>query len=190
MATLSLHSIPSAITLYIFILIASINADNLIEETCKQVPDLKDLCVQTLTSDPKSKTSNDAHGLTSVAIGLTAKEAAVAGDQITRLAEQVKAHEEELLQCLADCEEEYEDAVQQLEQCRVSMDEKEYHEVVMFVEAALNDVKNCEEACKNVEEKEKKELIEEKNNKVRDMCNFALALTIGLQQHKNHVTST
>ncbi|KAJ0978455.1 hypothetical protein J5N97_013929 [Dioscorea zingiberensis] len=164
-------------------LLAALAGADLVQDTCKQSGDLKDLCVQALTSDPKSEGS-DEHGLARVALGLTARDAAGAADELMKMAEHTSAHEEELLQCLEDCNEEYEDAVQQLEQSRVSMDEREYHEVVMFVEAAMSDVKSCEDACRDVKEvvhQKEKDVISEKNEHVKEMCGITLSLTKGLQ---------
>ncbi|KAJ0959710.1 hypothetical protein J5N97_000622 [Dioscorea zingiberensis] len=70
-----------------------------------------------------------------------------AANELLKMVEHTSAHKEELMQCLEDCNEEYEDAVQQLEPSRVSMDERAYHEVVMFVEAAMSDVKSCEDTA-------------------------------------------
>ncbi|KAJ0961903.1 hypothetical protein J5N97_029731 [Dioscorea zingiberensis] len=102
-----------SIALYVSMLqlLAALAGADLVQDTCKQSGDLKDLCVQALTSDPKSEGSEE-HGLARVPLGLTACDATGAANELLKMVEHTSAHKEELMQCLEDCNEEYEDVVQ------------------------------------------------------------------------------
>lgn len=179
----SYHYHHHHLLIIIFLFISGCNAD-LLHSTCKLTGVHNDLCLQILTANPKSKTVDDAHGLTSIILKATEKTVISTGEEIIRLAERTPAQEDDLLQCIQDCEEEYEDAVQQLEQSRLSMDEKEYHEVVMFIEAAMGDVKACQESCVLVPGH--KNVLTKQNKNVSQMCSIAVTLVKMLQAEKEH----
>ncbi|KAJ0979771.1 hypothetical protein J5N97_015245 [Dioscorea zingiberensis] len=180
MASLHLHlPLPFAVILLVF---SGVNAD-LLHTTCKLTGVHNDLCLQILSGNPKSKTA-DTHSLASIALDAATKAMVSTSEEVLRLADRTPVHDDELSQCFQDCEEEYEDAVQQLEQSRLSMDEKEYQEVIMFVEAAMGDVKACQEGCQTVPGH--KNVLTKQNKHVSQICSITLTLTKLLQADQSH----
>ncbi|XP_041018492.1 pectinesterase inhibitor 12-like [Juglans microcarpa x Juglans regia] len=137
----------------------------------------KDLCINNLESDPESMEAVDVHGLTTVAVKQAALNATNIRNYITKLDEETS--DEVVHQCLSDCFQNYEDAIDQLDDCLNALQSKRYEDVVTWVTAAMNDALTCDEGFKD---HGRQSPLANLRNLFDPLCSIVLSLTNQLKQ--------
>ncbi|KAL6627781.1 hypothetical protein ACP70R_031507 [Stipagrostis hirtigluma subsp. patula] len=147
-----------------------------VEEACKQTAH-SDLCVATLSRDPSAKSATDTAALARVAIQAAQRNASETATYLSSIATDdiIGDKTPELQQCLDDCGERYEAAVEQLTDATVALDGKEYDESVALVASSQAEVKMCQKKCQAVPGH--KNVLTVRNREVDRLCSVALAIT-------------
>lgn len=124
---------------------------SVLEDTCKRAaassPNIGyNFCVTSLRADPRSKNA-DLAGLGLIAL-----------DLVSSKTTQARSHAKDLLrnpvlvsdkkQCLQQCLELYDDAIDTLKRCKDAYNAKRYGDVNIWVSGAIDDSGTCEEGFK------------------------------------------
>lgn len=150
----------------------------LIEKTCK-LTDHPDVCISALTPEPLAHQAADAKRLASIVVGLAFKNATETGGYIMGLLDQTKSSQVED-QCLADCADDYELAMQELDDAVAALDDRvtdpaASQHAIKWVQEALSQVKECPvEGCN--ETVEHKEAMTKRNGDFAKLCSIALSI--------------
>ncbi|XP_066306229.1 cell wall / vacuolar inhibitor of fructosidase 2-like [Miscanthus floridulus] len=147
-----------------------------LEEVCKQTTGHQDLCVATLSADPSSKTADTA-GLAQLAIQAAQRNAS---ETVTYLSsiyddDSLENKTAQLQQCLEDCGERYESAVEQLSDATSAVDTGAYSESEALVVANQAEVKLCQRGCQGVPDH--RNVLTARNRDVDQLCSIALTIT-------------
>lgn len=150
-----------------------------VTEACsRQAAGLRDLCVATLSADPSSK----AAGTSTAALARVAIQAAQrnASETATYLSsiyddDSLENKTAQLQQCLEDCGERYESAVEQLEDAASALGSGAYDESEALVAAGQAEVKLCQRGCQAVSDH--RNILTARNREVDQLCSIALAIT-------------
>ena len=145
---------------------------NLIEKVCQQ-SDKKDLCISSLKSIPDGPKSKDLTGLELVAIKVASEHAQDTWGKINKLLND-STLEPTVQQNLADCSDQYLDAVEQLEASIAALLANAYSDVRDWVEAAISDASLCEKAMQQHTSKSAE--IYSRSNTVVSMLNNILVI--------------
>ncbi|CAL1407514.1 unnamed protein product [Linum trigynum] len=145
----------------------------LLAKACDNTPLTKDLCRSFLASFPESEVK-DIHALAKFAIKMTSLNASKTHDQIETM-EHNPATDDVTKQRLNDCAENYQDAIDQLEDSMPALDSKVYDDVITFITAAVQDVESCEDGFK--EPPAVKSPMTETNQVFTQLCNICLSIT-------------
>ncbi|XP_051230487.1 uncharacterized protein [Lolium perenne] len=145
-----------------------------IEDACKQTAELYDLCIATLSPDRSSLTA-DATGLTRAAILAVQKNASETATYLSSIDEDDNFNKTaQLQQCLEDCGERYEAAVEQLTDAAMALDMGASNESQALVAAGQAEVKLCQRGCQAVPEH--RDILMARNTEVDHLCSIALAI--------------
>uniref|UniRef100_A0ACD5W0B1 Uncharacterized protein n=1 Tax=Avena sativa TaxID=4498 RepID=A0ACD5W0B1_AVESA len=145
-----------------------------IEDACKQTAELYDLCMETLSPDRSSLTANAA-GLTRAAILAVQKNASETATYLSSIDEDDNVNKTaQLQQCLEDCGERYEAAVEQLTDATMALDMGAYNESQTLVAAGQAEVKLCQRGCQDVPEH--RSVLMARNTEVDRLSSIALAI--------------
>ncbi|KAG2695663.1 hypothetical protein I3760_07G023200 [Carya illinoinensis] len=132
----------------------------------------KALCIQNLENDPEGLEAVDVHGLATVAVKQAAINATHIRDHITKLDEDTS--DDVVHQCLSDCFQNYEDAMDKLDDCLNALGKKGYEDVITWVTAAMNDALTCDAGFKN---QGRESLLANLRILFDQLCSIALGLT-------------
>ncbi|KAG1371282.1 putative Pectinesterase inhibitor [Cocos nucifera] len=167
--------LPLCLSLTIVSATATVPVPELIRETCMHAKSHHDLCVAVLSSDPKSNTS-DVRGLLEIALKLTTENLTKTADFVADFLDEAdkKSTEPGLQQCLAYCEDEYIDAVDQLTNAAAALESKVYKDVEKWVAVAMADVKACQQECRDIPGD--KRGLTKKNGDVDRLCSITLTI--------------
>uniref|UniRef100_A0ACD5VRB8 Uncharacterized protein n=1 Tax=Avena sativa TaxID=4498 RepID=A0ACD5VRB8_AVESA len=145
-----------------------------IKDACKQTAELYDLCMATLSPDRSSLTANAA-GLTRAAILAVQKNASETATYLSSIDEDDNVNKTaQLQQCLEDCGERYEAAVEQLTDATMALDMGAYNESQTLVAAGQAEVKLRQRGCQDVPEH--RSILMARNTEVDRLCSIALAI--------------
>uniref|UniRef100_A0A2N9GTR2 Pectinesterase inhibitor domain-containing protein n=1 Tax=Fagus sylvatica TaxID=28930 RepID=A0A2N9GTR2_FAGSY len=139
----------------------------------------KALCVKTLQSDPESHAAANIHILAKVVLKHAASEANQILDQITKLHGQTS--DQVIEQCLSDCSENYQDAIDQVEDAQLALESNGYDDLNTWITAAMSDADSCEQGFND--QPGHKSPITDLNNTFSQLCSIVLALTNQLRGH-------
>ncbi|WKA02752.1 hypothetical protein VitviT2T_020906 [Vitis vinifera] len=146
------------------------------EELIAQVCDhaiYKDLCISSLQSVPESKDA-DLFELTTIALKLAATNATEIKKYVQKLLN--KSHSDRYThQCLADCSENYEDALDRIEDSLKALESKGYNDVNTWVTAAMADAESCEEGF--LDRPGHKSPLTGRSTIFNQLCSIALTIT-------------
>ncbi|XP_062208413.1 cell wall / vacuolar inhibitor of fructosidase 2-like [Phragmites australis] len=147
-----------------------------LQEACKQTAGHYDLCVATLSGDPSSKTADTA-GLARVAILAAQRNASETATYLSSIYDDDSLENKtaQLQQCLEDCGERYEAAVEQLTDATVALDSGAYSESEALVAASQAEVKLCQRGCQAVPDH--RNVLTTRNREVDRLCSVALTIT-------------
>ncbi|KAK3194143.1 hypothetical protein Dsin_025453 [Dipteronia sinensis] len=145
---------------------------NLIEKVCQQ-SEKKDLCISSLNSIPDGPKSKDLTGLELVAIKVASEHAQDTWGKINKLLSD-STLEPTVQQNLADCSDQYLDAVEQLDDSIAALLANAYSDVRVWVEAAISDASLCEKATQQLSSKSAE--IYTRSNTVVSMLNNILVV--------------
>nr|XP_010938360.1 putative invertase inhibitor [Elaeis guineensis] len=167
--------LPLCLSLTIVSATATVPGPELIRETCMHTKSHHDLCVAVLSSDPKSNTS-DVRGLLEIALKLTTENLTKTADFVADFLDEAdkKSTEPGLQQCLAYCEDEYIDAVDQLTNAAAALESKVYKDVEKWVAVAITDVKACQQECRDIPGD--KRGLTKKNSDIDRLCSITLSI--------------
>ncbi|VAH53306.1 unnamed protein product [Triticum turgidum subsp. durum] len=145
-----------------------------IEDACKQTAKLYDLCTATLSPDRSSLTA-DAVGLTRAAVLAVQKNASETATYLSNIDEDDNFNKTaQLQQCLEDCGERYEAAVEQLADAAIALDMGAYDESQVLVSAGQAEVRLCQKGCQDLPEH--RSILMARNTEVDQLCNITLAI--------------
>ncbi|XP_062145402.1 pectinesterase inhibitor 3-like [Alnus glutinosa] len=116
-------------------------AENLISSACDHTL-YKDLCTQTLQSDPESSAATSFEVLAKVAL----KHATSTATQITELLKGSSGNKG----ALKDCNENYQNAIEGLTKSARALASKKYNDVNAWVSAAMSAGDSCDDGFKDV----------------------------------------
>ncbi|XP_050224795.1 putative invertase inhibitor [Mercurialis annua] len=144
---------------------------DIVTKTCDQTL-YKAYCKTELGSAPVSDVK-DLKSLTVFAL----KMASLKGVAIVKSIDKfTKATQDEFAQqCLSDCAEIYQDAIDQLEDSTAAVDAKKYNDVNTWVTAAMTDSTTCEDSFK--ENKGTKSPLTAENTKFSNLCSIILTMS-------------
>ncbi|OAY77329.1 uncharacterized protein LOC109709347 [Ananas comosus] len=148
-----------------------------IEETCKCTTVHSALCVEALTAVDMGGAAADARGLAAVAVRLAERNATGTAEEVARLRDEAEARgaagegEEE---CLGECEELYEDTVEQLEGAAAALEAGKFADAAAAAEAALAGVRVCQDGCRAVPDH--KNVLTKRNGDVSRLCSIAISI--------------
>uniref|UniRef100_J3KZ80 Pectinesterase inhibitor domain-containing protein n=2 Tax=Oryza brachyantha TaxID=4533 RepID=J3KZ80_ORYBR len=130
----------------------------------------------TLSADRSAK-SSDTLGLARVAILAVQKNASETATYLSSIYddESIENKTVQLQQCLEDCSERYEAAVEQLTDATVALDMGAYPEARALVAASQAEVKLCQRGCRNVQVH--RNILTMRNRDVDRLCSIALTIT-------------
>ncbi|KAF0888095.1 hypothetical protein E2562_010803 [Oryza meyeriana var. granulata] len=155
---------------------ASPSAAYSLQDACKQTAPHYELCMATLSADRSAK-SSDTVGLARVAILAVQKNASETATYLSSIYndESIENKTLQLQQCLEDCSERYEAAVEQLTDATVALDLGAYAEARTLVAASQAEVKLCQRGCRAVPEH--RNILTLRNGEVDRLCSIALTIT-------------
>lgn len=144
---------------------------NLIEHACNRSLH-KDLCVNTLNSQPTSKDA-DLKGLASIAVALAYKNATKILDGLHSLGNNITGADQpaSILQGVEECKDYYLDASEQLENTIAALSQKAYNDVNTWLKVAVTDADSCDAAFQG-----QKSEMSHKNRVFRQLVNNALTV--------------
>ncbi|KAL5223338.1 hypothetical protein ABZP36_028051 [Zizania latifolia] len=147
-----------------------------LEDACKQTTVHYELCMATLSSDRSAK-SADTVGLARVAILAAQKNASETATYLSSIYDDdsIEKKTMQLQQCLEDCGERYEAAVEQLTDATVALDTGAYREAGALVAASQAEVKLCQRGFRVVPGH--KNILTGRNREVDRLCSIALTIT-------------
>ncbi|KAJ8771193.1 hypothetical protein K2173_025910 [Erythroxylum novogranatense] len=140
----------------------------LITQTCEKTR-YKDLCISTLETFAGSN-QDDLPGLAKRALKVTSLHGGEVHDKLIAFYNQTE--DESVRQCLTDCSENYQDAIDQLEDSLAALDAKNYNDLNLWTSAAMADAELCEEGFKDRDDI--KSPITEINEAFKQMCTICL----------------
>lgn len=151
--------------------LARLSGNELITQVCDQA-EYKDLCLNVLKSAPESKDA-DLFKLTTIALKLAAANATDTRKHIQSLlkASQSESYEHE---CLTDCLENYDDAIDRIDESVEILQTKGYTDINAWVTAAMGDADSCEQGF---HERPGQEALLTARNKIFDqLCSTVLTI--------------
>lgn len=149
---------------------------NRLQELCSHTEQSK-LCVDALLTFPETAKADDQM-LAALSIRYAANNAAETAFYIGGQAQDAGSSNPKLQQCLADCIQLVEDAVDQLNSCTEFIEDKKSHRnVADMMNAALMDATTCNKGCEEVAGTAEAKAVKEKVDRFFDVCNNALVLT-------------
>nr|XP_023904491.1 pectinesterase inhibitor-like [Quercus suber]POE45344.1 pectinesterase inhibitor [Quercus suber] len=119
---------------------------NLIDQACGYTS-YKSLCLSTLRSDSQAKSAKDLLTIAKVALKHTGSKASEINAEVKK--QQGTAKDEGLKQALADCADNYGDAIDQIQSSTTALASKKYNDVNTWVSAAMDDATSCEQSFKD-----------------------------------------
>ncbi|KAL6850045.1 hypothetical protein ACP4OV_020672 [Aristida adscensionis] len=138
-----------------------------------------DLCVASLSRDPSSRAARelDAVALARLAVQATQRNASETSTYLSSLATDDVLGDKtpQLQQCLDDCGERYEAAVEQLTDAATAMDAGEFAESEALVASSQAEVKMCQHQCHAVPGHQN--ILTVRNREVDRLCSIALDIT-------------
>ncbi|CAO2184774.1 unnamed protein product [Urochloa humidicola] len=153
-----------------------------VEEACKQAAaGLHDLCVATLSSSKataaSSSTPSTAAALAQAAISAAQRNASETATYLSSIYDDDSLENKtaQLQQCLEDCGERYESAVEQLSDAASAVGSGAYSESEALVAAGQAEVKLCQRGCQAVPEH--RNILTARNREVDQLCSIAIAIT-------------
>uniref|UniRef100_A0A0E0JHP7 Pectinesterase inhibitor domain-containing protein n=1 Tax=Oryza punctata TaxID=4537 RepID=A0A0E0JHP7_ORYPU len=155
---------------------ASPSATYSLEDACKKTGPHYDLCMATLSADRSAKPS-DTVGLARVAILAVQKNASETATYLSSIYndDSIENKTLQLQQCLEDCSERYEAAVEQLTDATLALDMGAYAEAMALVAAGQAEVKLCQRGFKAVPEH--RNILTLRNREVDQLCSIAFTIT-------------
>ena len=143
----------------------------LIEEMCSQTKH-KELCVDSLTSDPNSYPA-DKTGLALVALRFASSNASDISESIKVMFNDSTLAKPMVQEALLDCLDEYLDASQQLDDSIAALTVKAYGDLEKWVNIAMTDVRTCGTELGS----ERPPLLTERNDVFIKLCEIALTIS-------------
>ncbi|EAY73714.1 hypothetical protein OsI_01592 [Oryza sativa Indica Group] len=147
-----------------------------LEDACKKTGPHYGLCIATLSADRSAK-SSDTVGLARVAVLAAQKNASETATYLSSIYDDdsIEKKTVQLQQCLEDCSERYEAAVEQLTDATVALDTGGYEEAMALVAAGQAEVKMCQRGFKAVPQH--RNILTLRNREVDQLCSIAFTIT-------------
>ncbi|XP_022135660.1 putative invertase inhibitor [Momordica charantia] len=120
--------------------------NELITKTCTSTP-YKDFCISILQSSPKSNGA-DLYGLAEILMETAAQNVSSIYESINHL-QNDSSPDAFMEQCLADCLESFQDAIDQIEDSVTALEFKAYNDIKTWVSAAMSDAATCDQGFKD-----------------------------------------
>ncbi|XP_010046222.2 pectinesterase inhibitor-like [Eucalyptus grandis] len=117
--------------------------------------------------------ASDLPGLARIALRAALAKASAISNRITDLARAART-DPFVRQCLADCSDDYQDAMDQIEDSLSALDSRGYDDMSAWVGAAMNDADSCEEGFKS--KMGYRSPLTDMNAAFHDICTIALAV--------------
>ena len=150
----------------------SVLGAELIAKVCDHA-NYKSLCSSSLQSVPESKDA-DLYGLTTIALKLAAKNATEIKNHVDKLLKSSSSDSDSRRE-LADCSENYQDAMQMIEDSLKALEKKGYNDINIWVTAAMADAESCEEGFRD--HPDHKSPLTGKNIVFNQLCSTVLTIT-------------
>jgi pectinesterase inhibitor-like protein len=148
-----------------------ISAQNLIASTCDRTL-YKELCRTTLESDPESRAATSLEVLDKVVL----KHATLTATQIYKQVKTlIKTAKKPIKVALQDCNEVYQDAVEQLDDSTTALANKSYDIIGTLLSAVMDDADTCDQSFEEVAPG--KSPIGNQGTTLSQLCSIVLAIT-------------
>jgi pectinesterase inhibitor-like protein len=144
-------------------------AQNLIITACNKTL-YKELCRKTLQNDPESRAATSLEVLAKVALKKATSTATQIHDQVKKL---LKSASKPIKAALTDCNELYQDALQQLDDTSTAFITKNY-DISTYVSAAMDDADTCDQSIEEMAPG--KSPIGSQGTTFSQLCSIVLAL--------------
>jgi pectinesterase inhibitor-like protein len=146
-------------------------AQNLIISTCDGTL-YKDLCKNTLQSDPESRAATSVEVLAKVALKHATSTATQIHNQVKQL---LKSSTKPIKVALTDCNEVYEDALEQLDDSSTALITKSYESISTYLSAVMDDADTCDQSFEEVAPG--KSPIGTQGTTLSQLCSIVLSIT-------------
>ncbi|XP_038880337.1 putative invertase inhibitor [Benincasa hispida] len=153
--------------------------NDLITKTCSSTP-YNDMCKSILLSSPNSNGA-DLYGLAQIVIQIAAENVSNIYESINQLQNGTSV-DSFLDDCLTDCLESYQDAIDQIEDSVTALEFKAYNDVKTWVSAAMSDAATCDMGFK--EKPGYQSPIAQMTAVFDQICNIILSMTQLLSEEK------
>jgi len=152
--------------------------EDLVTATCKHTLHFQ-VCNSSLRSVPSSSNTSDLRVLAEIALNLST---AYAADTLTCVHElqsnSSAANNIYLFRCLRDCEEEFSEAIENLQDSKEALANGDCDRVDTLVSAAMSDAETCEDGFKDLQSEDNYSTsLAERNRYFSELCSNALAIT-------------
>ncbi|KAI4378062.1 hypothetical protein MLD38_015600 [Melastoma candidum] len=144
-----------------------LQTSTLIAQACTHTPD-RDLCLSTLRTAPEG---SDLRGLTMAALKVANANASAVYNHISGVLKAATNSYEK--QCLTECYDNYQDAMDQIEDSLAALETRGYDDILAWIASAMNDADSCEE-CFRAKPGYKSPLTE-MNNGFDHLCTIVIA---------------
>ncbi|XP_062143570.1 pectinesterase inhibitor 12-like [Alnus glutinosa] len=151
---------------------SQILAGDLISSACDHTL-YKQVCRQTLQSDPESRAATSFEVLAKVALKHATSKATQIHDQVTKLLNGSSSAAAK--GALTDCDENYEDSIEKLKDSATALASKRYSDVNTWVSAAMSAGDSCDEGFKEVGEGQSP--LGNQGTLFTRLCSIVLAIT-------------
>lgn len=142
---------------------------DLITRTCAHTPD-HNLCQSTLRTAPDG---TDLRGLTVAALNVARVNASSVSEHIAGLLNtETNSY---MKQCLMECSDNYQDAMDQIDDSIAALDTRGYDDILAWIASAMNDADSCEE-CFRVKPGYKSPLTD-MNNAFDHLCTIVIGIS-------------
>ncbi|CAJ1940602.1 unnamed protein product [Sphenostylis stenocarpa] len=153
--------------------------EDLVTETCKHTLHFQ-VCISSLRSVPSSSKASDLKVLAEIALNLST---AYAADTLSYVHElqpnSSAANNIYVSRCLRDCEEEFSEAIENLQDSKQALGNGDCDQVDTLVSAAMSDAQTCEDGFKDMKNEDSYSTspLTERNRYFSELCSNALAIT-------------
>uniref|UniRef100_A0A5B6YJ25 Putative pectinesterase inhibitor-like n=1 Tax=Davidia involucrata TaxID=16924 RepID=A0A5B6YJ25_DAVIN len=148
------------------------NGNDLINKACERAL-FKDFCKSSLQSSPESKHAS-LNDLAKISLNLALSQGNAVHNHVKDLLS-TTTPEPKLKQCLEDCSNNFEEAVDQLEDSIAALGSKGYSDVNTWVTAAMSDAESCQNGFQD--QQIHNSPLTEKSTTFSKLCSNVLAIT-------------
>jgi len=153
--------------------------EDLVTATCKHTLHYQ-VCISSLRSVPGSSKTSDLKVLAEIALNLSTTYAAETLSCVHELqSNSSAANNIYVSRCLRDCEEEFSEAIENLQDSKEALANGDCDQVDTLVSAAMSDAETCEDGFKDMpsEDNYSTSPLTERNRYFSELCSNALAIT-------------